>query len=245
MVILLSKDLFQKKKKTANLNIKIIKIMPDFIYNPPTTPWLDIIYSDQDILVLNKPSGLLSVPGRKPEHQDSLYSRVLEQYPLAQVVHRLDMATSGLIVFALRKKAESELKRQFRERIPKKTYYAKVYGIPEQKSGTVELPLICDWPNRPKQKVCHEHGKPSTTHYEVVETYESSSLVKLTPITGRSHQLRVHMLALGHPILGDKFYAHEKAFSMSNRLLLHAETLIFLHPYSQKELLFTSDLKFQ
>ena len=205
-----------------------------FIYEPPTTPWLDIIYQDKDILVLNKPSGLLSVPGRLAEHSDALYSRILAEFPLAQVVHRLDMSTSGLIVFALRKKAESELKRQFRERIPQKVYYARVHGHLQEKQGSVDLPLICDWPQRPKQKVDFEQGKASLTHYEVVSEAALSSVVKLSPVTGRSHQLRVHMQAIGHPILGDRFYAHEAALNLAPRLLLHATTLSFEHPYSGK-----------
>ncbi len=214
--------------------------MSDFIYQPPTEPWIDILYQDKDIIVLNKPSGLLSVPGRLEAHSDSLYTRVLQEFPLAQVVHRLDMATSGILVIALRKKAEIELKRQFRERIPKKIYYARVHGKVNTLKGAIDLPLICDWPNRPKQKVDHESGKPSLTHYEVVSYDESSTLMKLTPVTGRSHQLRVHMQAIGHPILGDKFYATPEAYNMAQRLLLHAQYLGFVHPYSREWISFES-----
>ena len=214
--------------------------MPDFIYQPPTTPWTDVLYQDKDILVLNKPSGLLSVPGRLEAYSDSLYTRVLLEFPQAHIVHRLDMATSGLMVIALRKKAEVELKRQFRERIPKKVYYARVHGKVNVPKGSIDLPLICDWPNRPKQKVDHESGKPSLTHYEVISYSEHSTLIKLIPITGRSHQLRVHMQAIGHPILGDKFYATQEAYSMAERLLLHAQYLGFMHPYSQEWISFES-----
>ncbi|QLE84272.1 bifunctional tRNA pseudouridine(32) synthase/23S rRNA pseudouridine(746) synthase RluA [Shewanella sp. Scap07] len=218
--------------------------MTDFIYRPPTTPWLEILYQDKDIIVLNKPSGLLSVPGRAAEHKDSLYQRVLDTHPNAQVVHRLDMSTSGIIVVALRRSAERELKRQFSERETQKTYYARVAGHVKQQNGSIELPLICDWPNRPKQKVDHINGKSSTTHYEVISYGQRSTLVKLTPITGRSHQLRVHMMALGHPILGDNFYADPLAKRLSPRLQLHAQSLTIKQPYSGETLTFATDVPF-
>ncbi len=171
------------------------------------------------------------VPGRLEEHKDSVMTRIQRDYPQAESVHRLDMATSGVIVVALTKAAERELKRQFREREPKKQYVARVWGHPSPAEGLVDLPLICDWPNRPKQKVCYETGKPAQTEYEVVEyAADNTARVVLKPITGRSHQLRVHMLALGHPILGDRFYASPEARAMAPRLLLHAEMLTITHP---------------
>ncbi len=218
--------------------------MTDFVYSPPTKPWLDILHQDQDIMVLNKPSGLLSVPGRAPSHNDSTYSRVLAEYPDAKIVHRLDMATSGVIVVALLRSAESELKRQFRDRETAKTYYARVAGHVKAESGTVNLPLICDWPNRPKQKVDHQVGKASQTHYDVVSRAKRSTLVKLTPITGRSHQLRVHMMALGHPILGDNFYADPLAKRLAPRLLLHAQSLTITHPFSKEPMTFSCEAPF-
>ncbi len=161
-----------------------------------------ILYQDEHIMVVNKPSGLLSVPGRLEEHKDSVMTRIQRDFPQAESVHRLDMATSGVIVVALNKAAERELKRQFREREPKKQYVARVWGHPQPAEGLVDLPLICDWPNRPMQKVCYETGKAAQTEYEVLEYAEDNTArVRLKPITGRSHQLRVHMLALGHPIL--------------------------------------------
>ncbi|WP_054688158.1 bifunctional tRNA pseudouridine(32) synthase/23S rRNA pseudouridine(746) synthase RluA [Pantoea stewartii] len=200
-------------------------------YNPPLEPWLHILYQDAHIMVVNKPSGLLSVPGRLEAHKDSVMTRIQRDYPEAESVHRLDMATSGVIVVALTKAAERELKRQFREREPAKTYFAQVWGHPAEEKGLVDLPLICDWPNRPKQKVCFETGKSAQTEYQVVEYRDDNSArVTLKPITGRSHQLRVHMLALGHPILGDGFYAHPEARAMASRLLLHAESLTIKHP---------------
>lgn len=190
-----------------------------------------VLYQDKHIMVVNKPSGLLSVPGRAPENKDSVMTRVQNDFPTAESVHRLDMATSGVIVVALTKAAERELKRQFREREPKKTYIARVWGHLAQDEGLIDLPLICDWPNRPKQKVCYETGKSAQTEYQVISRDDDGSTrVKLSPITGRSHQLRVHMLAMGHPILGDGFYAHPEAKAMASRLQLHAQQLCITHP---------------
>ncbi len=199
-------------------------------YHPPTDPWLYVLYQDEHIMVVNKPSGLLSVPGKAEEHKDSIMTRIQAEYPTAESVHRLDMATSGIMVVALTKAAERELKRQFREREPKKVYIARVWGKMAQEKGLVDLPLICDWPNRPKQKVCFETGKSAQTEYQVLEYEAQSTRVRLSPITGRSHQLRVHMLALGHPILGDRFYAHEQARELAPRLQLHAQALFITHP---------------
>ncbi len=214
-------------------------------YNPPRKPWLHILYQDEHIMVVNKPSGLLSVPGRAPENRDSVMTRIQEQYPAAESVHRLDMATSGVIAVALTKAAERELKRQFREREPKKSYIARVWGHLEKDEGMVDLPLICDWPNRPMQKVCFETGKSAQTEYQVLAREEDgTSRVLLTPITGRSHQLRVHMLALGHPILGDRFYAHPEALALSPRLLLHAQALCITHPAFGTPMHFRSDPDF-
>ncbi|HDL7423252.1 TPA: bifunctional tRNA pseudouridine(32) synthase/23S rRNA pseudouridine(746) synthase RluA [Yersinia enterocolitica] len=190
-----------------------------------------VLYQDQHIMVVNKASGLLSVPGRAPENKDSVMTRIQADFPTAESVHRLDMATSGVIVVALTKAAERELKRQFREREPKKSYIARVWGHLAQNEGLIDLPLICDWPNRPKQKVCYETGKPSQTLYQVLSRdADGSTRVKLSPITGRSHQLRVHMLAIGHPILGDGFYAHPEAKAMASWLQLHAQELCITHP---------------
>lgn len=211
---------------------------PDFIYRPPMTPYLDIVYQDNDLVVLNKPSGLLTVPGRLAEHKDCLQHRVQKVLPTATIVHRLDMATSGIILMALNKPAHVDISRQFEKRQTEKSYIARVYGKVEHQTGSVDEPLICDWPNRPKQKVDHEHGKKSLTHYRVISYHENSTLVELTPVTGRSHQLRVHMLALGHPILGDRLYAHDKALTISPRLQLHAQWLKITHPVTKQALTF-------
>lgn len=222
---------------------------PNFVYNPPLTPYLDFLYRDEDMLVMQKPSGLLSVPGKALEHRDALITRVNRVYPTATVVHRLDMATSGLLVLALNKDSHRNISKQFELRQTKKRYFAKVYGHVLQDSGKVELPLICDWPNRPKQMVDHERGKPACTRFEVIERTNDGenrpfTLVALHPITGRSHQLRVHMLALGHPILGDRLYAHTDALAMAPRLQLHAESLCLTHPTKNEWLIFNSKLPF-
>ncbi len=201
-------------------------------YHPPTEPWVEIIYQDDHILAVNKPSGLLSVPGRLPEHHDSMWSRLQQTYPDIQVVHRLDMDTSGLMLFAKNKRAESALKKQFQYRLTHKVYYARVWGQVESEKGELDFPLVCDWPNRPKQKVCYQDGKPAKTFYQVVKREAQTTIVRLLPVTGRSHQLRVHMQALGHPIVGDEFYACEQAFAFSERLELHAAELSFYHPRS-------------
>jgi len=218
---------------------------PDFIYRPPMSPYLDIVYQDDDLVVINKGSGLLSVPGRLAEHQDCLQTRVCRVLPTATIVHRLDMATSGLILMALNKPAHVSISRQFEQRKTEKTYIARVYGVLKESSGEINEPLICDWPNRPKQKVDLEHGKPSTTRYKLIGQNENSALVELTPITGRSHQLRVHMLSIGHPILGDRLYAHEKALTQSSRLQLHAKELTVSHPTTNERMRFFAPCPFE
>ncbi|KMV74012.1 bifunctional tRNA pseudouridine(32) synthase/23S rRNA pseudouridine(746) synthase RluA [Rosenbergiella epipactidis] len=213
-------------------------------YHPPLEPWLHILYQDEHIIVVNKPSGLLSVPGRLPEHNDSIMTRIQRDFPSAESVHRLDMSTSGVMVVALTKAAERELKRQFREREPSKTYIAQVWGQLVPDEGLVDLPLICDWPNRPKQKVCFETGKAAQTEWEVLARDDVSCRVQLKPITGRSHQLRVHMLAMGHPILGDYFYASPEAKALASRLLLHAERLTITHPVFGNSMTFKQPAEF-
>jgi tRNA pseudouridine32 synthase/23S rRNA pseudouridine746 synthase len=222
---------------------------PDFIYQPQMRPYLDIIYHDNDIVVVNKSSGLLTVSGRLPEHQDCLESRVHKVLPTATIVHRLDMATSGIMVMALNKPAHVAISRQFEKRLTQKSYIARVFGKIEKAQGSVRQPLMGDWPNRPKQKIDHQQGKAALTHYKVLSYRkdidgQTSTLVELTPITGRSHQLRVHMLWLGHPILGDRLYAHEQALAMSSRLQLHAQMLQISHPVTAQTLTFSKACPF-
>lgn len=217
--------------------------MPDFIYLPPQQP-ATIIYEDSDILVVEKLSGLLSVPGRLPQHQDNLIGRLEINYGKLHCVHRLDMDTSGLMVIARNKPALSKLSKQFQLRTVKKIYQAIVSGLVENDQGVIEEPLITDWPNRPRQKICFEEGKPSKTEYRVIKREDYTSYVELYPVTGRSHQLRIHMQSIGHPILGCRFYAHTEAQNASSRLMLHASHLAFNHPVTEKCLEFSRPAEF-
>lgn len=205
----------------------------NFIYLPPQDP-LELIYEDEDLVVINKPAGLLSVMGRLPEHQDSAYLRVLAQYPSAKVTHRLDMATSGLLMFAKHRDAEVAISKMFQARTVKKYYVALVQGQIQQ-DGSVEVPLITDWENRPRQMVHFELGKPAKTLFQSIEydVTTDQSRVRLEPVTGRSHQLRVHMMHIGHPIMGDKLYHPEPAKFHFKRMALHATYLAFQHPLKQ------------
>jgi tRNA pseudouridine32 synthase/23S rRNA pseudouridine746 synthase len=201
---------------------------------------IDLIYEDQSIAVVNKPAGLLSVPGRGADRADSVATRMLRFFPDALVVHRLDMATSGVLLFARGKQMQSHIGRMFRDRQLEKRYVAVVSGRPKD-TGEVNLPICGDWPNRPRQKVDLTVGKYSLTRYRLL-TYDMTagiSRIELEPVTGRTHQLRVHMAAIGHPVLGDTLYGkglvHEP-----QRLLLHASMLSFNHPLSGSPLSFFS-----
>ncbi|MCX7552923.1 RluA family pseudouridine synthase [Marinicella sp. S1101] len=208
------------------------------IYQPPMEPYLNVIYQDDDVLVLNKPSGLLSVPGRKESHKDSLQTRAQQLHPTATTVHRLDMETSGLIIMAMNKPAHVNLGQQFEQRKVHKSYVARVYGHPKDDAGSVDKPLICDWPNRPKQMVDYDHGKQALTHWQVLKKEGLTTLIELKPITGRSHQLRVHMKAIELPIVGDQLYAEGAALSHADRLQLHSQLVEFSHPTTDKKLRF-------
>ncbi|MBT0957926.1 RluA family pseudouridine synthase [Alphaproteobacteria bacterium KMM 3653] len=197
-------------------------------YTPPDSP-LDVIHEDAELLIVNKPAGLLSVPGRGEHLADCLIARLQKAFPTALLVHRLDRDTSGVMVFAQTRAAQRHLGLQFEKRYVQKTYIARVHGEPEQQSGEIDLPLIVDWPNRPLQKVCFETGKPAQTEWKVIKSGGGEARMRLMPKTGRSHQLRVHMLSLGHPILGDPFYAKGAALDHP-RLMLHAEELRLKHP---------------
>ncbi len=220
--------------------------LPSIDYLPPPDTGLDILFQDPYLLVLNKPSGLLSVPGRGADKQDSLAWRVQQQYPEALTVHRLDMETSGLIVMARNAEVHRQMSQIFEQRKVNKRYVAIVDGLIGQPEGNIDLPLITDWPNRPRQKIDHNHGKPAQTRYRVLsqERELHTTRVELQPVTGRSHQLRVHMLALGHAILGDRLYGNSTAQDKAERLLLHAGELVFQHPVSQEPLRFTLDAPF-
>ena len=206
---------------------------------------IEIVTIDDPFIVANKPSGLLSVPGRGPDKADCLSARVQAEFPEALVVHRLDMETSGLMVFARNLDAQRALNRAFEQRLVEKYYVAIVTGTVDSDQGTINLPLICDWPNRPRQVVDHAIGKPSTTHYVVLARDETlmQTRVGLTPITGRSHQLRVHMASLSHAIIGDSLYSVNPPPD-GQRLLLHAAKLGFPHPLSGEPVNCVSDVPF-
>lgn len=209
-------------------------------YMPPDVP-LAVLHDDHELLAVEKPAGLLSVPGKGAHLADCLLARVQAAFPTALLVHRLDRDTSGVMVFALTGHAQRFLSKQFEERRARKTYVARIAGLLAPTTGAVDLPLIVDWPRRPRQMVCFDTGKPSLTEYRVLKASESESRVRLWPRTGRTHQLRVHMLALGHPILGDPLYAPDAAFS---RMMLHAEELRINHPESGRGMAFRAKAPF-
>jgi tRNA pseudouridine32 synthase/23S rRNA pseudouridine746 synthase len=210
-----------------------------------------IVHVDPHLLVVDKPAGLPSVPGRTPALQECAASQAQALYDDALVVHRLDMATSGLLLFARGLQAQRVLNRAFEERQVEKAYVAVVRGRPPQARGSIALPLIADWPRRPRQIVDHQRGKPSLTHWELLEPTrlqgsqgQDCTRVQLRPVTGRSHQLRVHLAAIGHPILGDDLYADEDTCARSSRLLLHATALAFPHPDTGQPMNFHSAAPF-
>lgn len=211
-------------------------------YAPPQDS-LKIIHADHEILLVDKPSGLLSVPGKGPDLADCLIDRIRCVFPEVLLVHRLDRDTSGIMVFALTAQAQRHLGMQFEKRQTQKTYVAEVWGRMEDATGTVDLPIGVDWPNRPRQMVDYENGRPAVTEWRVVRYLENSTRVQLFPKTGRSHQLRVHMQQIGHPILGDPFYADGAALQ-APRLMLHSENLRFRHPDGGMGVSFTAKCPF-
>ena len=196
-------------------------------YDPPQGP-LRILHEDHEVLLLDKPSGLLTVPGKGEGLQDCLIERVRRAFPTVLLVHRLDRDTSGVILFALTPLAQRHLGWQFEGRTTKKAYVARLWGEVAEPEGIVDLPLRVDWPNRPRQVVAPD-GKPAVTRWRRLKVGLGETRVRLSPETGRSHQLRVHMQSLGHPILGDPFYAEGPARDFP-RLMLHSESLSFRHP---------------
>ena len=206
----------------------------EFTYKPPSGN-LEILHADAALLFVNKPADLLSVPGRGEDLADCVMTRLQLIHPEALLVHRLDVATSGVMLFARTPEAQRHLGLQFEKRYTQKTYTALVAGQ-TQDSGHINLPLRADWPERPRQMVCFEHGKTAQTDWVKTQESKTFSRVKLHPITGRSHQLRVHMWAIGHPILGDRIYAADDVFKAAPRLCLHAESLTVRHPNGGKAL---------
>ena len=225
-----------------------VRSVPDAdVYTPPPDLGLEMLHVEPAFVVLEKPPGLLSEPGRGPDKRDSLLIRAQAVYPDARIVHRLDMMTSGVIVLARETLAHASLSEAFREREVDKRYEALVHGRPANDEGEIDLPLVVDWPNRPRQIVCHDTGKPSLTHYRVVgETHVNGvgtlARIALAPVTGRTHQLRVHLASLGCPIAGDPFYGI--AGDTAPRMMLHACRLAFAHPLTGEPLVFESAVPF-
>lgn len=215
---------------------------PAFTYTPPADP-PQVLHADHEILVVAKPAGLLSVPGRGEGKSDCLIERLRGAFPTILLVHRLDQDTSGVMVFGLTPHAQRTLSKQFEDRKVRKTYVARLDGRLEPKTGTVDLPLIVDWPNRPRQKVDHAEGRPAQTDWRVIRANDQETRVRLFPLTGRSHQLRVHMSETGHAILGDPLYATGAAADHP-RLMLHAEKLRFRHPDSGEQVSFNQPAPF-
>lgn len=213
------------------------------VYEPPLEPYVTILHRDNDLLVLDKPSGLLSVPGQHPALGDSLATRVRETFPQAQMINRLDKDTSGIVLMSLNRKSHAAVARQFEARTAKKSYVAEVWGRVEDEEGLVDLPLAIDPDNKPRHRVDHAHGKPAQTRWQILGRGDNTTRLRLYPLTGRTHQLRVHMKALGHVILGDAFYADGAALAAASRLLLHAEQLSFRHP-DGSDMTFTAPVPF-
>lgn len=209
-----------------------------YVYAPPPGD-PEVIHADDHLLVVNKPEGLLSVPGKGAEKADCLIARLMRRFPRVLLVHRLDTDTSGVMVFARTSAAQVSLAGQFERRETAKDYVARVWGRVEADSGTVDLPLTVDWPNRPRQHVNHATGRPAVTDWQVLARDGHETRMRLMPRTGRSHQLRVHMAEMGHPILGDPLYAHAQA-AAHPRLMLHAERLAFRHPSHGETVAFTA-----
>lgn len=206
----------------------------------------EILYEDEAIIVVDKPAGLLSQPGRRPEKSDCVISRLLPTYPDAVIVHRLDEPTSGLMVLARGKAMSAALSRSFRDRQVGKRYEALVSGLLAADTGSVDVPLSPDWPNRPKQRFDYETGRACLTNYTVMARNPEAhwTRVSLVPVTGRTHQLRMHMLSIGHVILGDPLYADTEVLARSPRLCLHACYLAFDHPVTAEPMAFESAVPF-
>ena len=215
------------------------------VYTPPADCGLDIIFSDKFLLAVSKPSGLLSVPGRGEDKADSMVTRVQAEFPDALVAHRLDRDTSGLLLFPRGAAMHRRISLMFEKREMQKSYVAVVMGKLAQAQGEIDLPLIVDWPNRPRHGVDTINGKPAQTRFQLLSYDEvnDTSRVALEPITGRTHQLRVHMSAIGHPIVGDSLYGGD-ADGCAVRLLLHAHTLDFIHPVNGNKMELLAPLPF-
>ncbi|MGI2169085.1 RluA family pseudouridine synthase [Shewanella sp. MF05960] len=205
--------------------------MSEFIA-PPCHGVIEVLYQDEHLLLINKPSGLLSLSGKNPLNKDSVHYRLVQDFPTATLLHRLDFGTSGIMLVALNKQVNGLLTQQFQQRTISKTYTAILHGVLPDEEGEIDLPIAKDVDNFPLMKICHDTGKPAKSHYQVIERHPHGLSTKVTfsPITGRTHQLRIHSQQIGHPILGCDLYRNEQSQQMAPRLLLHATSLTFIHP---------------
>lgn len=229
-----------------NNAVKQVKQTAQDYIVPPCPREVDILYQDDYLLLVHKPDLLLSVPGKLPQNKDCMITRIQRAFPSATVVHRLDLDTSGIMLVPLCREAHSVISRHFQERRIYKSYIAEVFGLVSQDHGEIDLPIACDWQNRPRQKICHARGKQALTRYEVIARFpqRNTSRLLLKPLTGRSHQLRIHLATIGHPILGCDLYAHDDALNMAPRLLLHAQELGFRHPVTGEDMLVKCPVEF-
>jgi tRNA pseudouridine32 synthase/23S rRNA pseudouridine746 synthase len=215
-----------------------MQVKLDTFIAPPCHDEISILFQDEHLLLINKPGGLLSLSGKNPLNKDSVHFRLVKNFPTATLVHRLDFGTSGIMVVALNKYVNAHIGKQFQSGTITKTYTALLHGYVEQDSGHIELPIAKDPPNFPLQKICFDSGKNALTHYAVIERNSSPATTRVlfTPVSGRTHQLRIHSRELGHSILGCDLYASEDAFQMAPRLMLHATTLEFDHPVTGEKI---------
>lgn len=198
---------------------------------------IEILFQDENLLLINKPSGLLSLSGKNPLNKDSVHFRLVQDFPTATLLHRLDFGTSGIMIVALNKAVNAAIGKQFQLGLINKTYTAVLYGHLERDTGLIEYPIAKDIENFPLQKICHETGKKAVTQYQVLERLNNPPRTRVLffPLTGRTHQLRIHSRELGHPILGCDLYKNLESFAMATRLLLHATSIEFIHPLSQEK----------
>lgn len=210
----------------------MITTKPDTFIAPPCLDEIDILFQDEHLLLINKPGGLLSLSGKNPLNKDSVHFRLVQDFPTATLLHRLDFGTSGIMIVALHKSVNAQISKQFQVGTITKTYTAILHGTVPNDNGTITLPIAKDPPNFPLQKICWDSGKTALTHYTVIErnTSPATTRVLFTPVSGRTHQLRIHSRELGHSILGCDLYATSEAFVMAPRLMLHATTIEFNHP---------------
>ena len=207
---------------------------------------VDILYQDDDLLLINKPSNLLTLSGKHPLNKDSVHFRLVQNFPTAAMLHRLDFGTSGIMVVALNKQVNAHITKQFQERTINKTYIAILHGELDSDNGVIEMPIAKNKDNFPLQRICYETGKKATSHYRVLERMpeNKTTRVEFKPVTGRTHQLRIHSSQVGHPILGCDLYATDEAFFMAKRLMLHGLTIEFEHPVSNLKILGESPCPF-